>query len=211
MDVIATNQYDTVYHEHVRTYCLKALVALFEQYGMEVFRVERVSRYGGNIRAFTAPKGQRPVDNSVGELLRAEEAFGLYDGKVYQKFRDGVAKSRDDLVGLAMNARRSGMTLVGKACPGRCSTLLNYCAIGPHLMPYIAEQPTSLKLGLYVPGMHIPVVKDDVLIAEQPDLVVILAWHYGRPIGKLLRQMGLRSKLILPLPELTVWEGSVPD
>jgi hypothetical protein len=210
-DVVATAQYDTIYHEHVRTYCLKALVALFEQYEMEVFRAERVSRYGGNIRAFVAPRGRRPVDASVGILLREEEEAGLYDGAVYQRFRDRVAKSRDDLVYLANSARQSGLSLVGKSCPGRCSTLLNYCEIGTRLMPYISEQHTSLKLGLYLPGKHIPVVKDEVLLADQPDYAVILAWHYGKPIGKLLRQMGLKSKLVLPLPELTIWDGEVPD
>jgi hypothetical protein len=88
--------------------------------------------------------------------------------------------------------------------------LLNYVGIGPHLLPYIAEQPTSLKLGMYVPGVHIPVVEDSVLLKEQPDYVVLLAWHYGRPIGTLLREMGLKSKLVTPLPEVEVWEDRVP-
>ena len=90
MDVIERNQYDTIYHEHVRTYCLKSVVKLFSYYDMEVFRVERVSRYGGNIRVFTARKGLRPVEASVGDLLRREAEFGLYDSKVYADFRGRV-------------------------------------------------------------------------------------------------------------------------
>jgi hypothetical protein len=210
LDVIQGNQYDTIYHEHVRTYCIKAVVRLFSYYDMEVYRVERVSRYGGNIRVFTSRKGQRPVEASVAALIKVEQDFGLYDGAVYAQFRSGVEKSRDDFVDLAFKARQNGWSLVGKACPGRCSTLLNYCDIGPNLMPYISEQHTSLKLGMYLPGKHIPIVKDEVLLKDQPDYIVILAWHYGVPIGRILRDMGLKSKLVLPLPNLTVWDGAVP-
>ena len=210
LDVIERNQYDTIYHEHVRTYCLKAVIRLFSYYDMEVYRVERVNRYGGNIRVFTARKGLRPIEPSVGMLLKVEQEAGLYDGKAYADFRSNVEKTRDDLLSLVFKAKASGQLLVGKACPGRCSTLLNYCDIGPSLMPYIAEQHTSLKLGMYLPGKHIPVVKDVTLLKDQPDYIVILAWHYGQPIGRQLREMGLKSKLVLPLPAVEIWDGAIP-
>jgi hypothetical protein len=71
-------------------------------------------------------------------------------------------------------------------------------------MPYLAEQPTSLKLGLYLPGKHIPVVNNQILIDEQPDYVVLLAWHYATPIAQQLRACGLKSKLVVPLPEVQI-------
>jgi hypothetical protein len=122
-----------------------------------------------------------------------------------------VEKTRDDLIGLAYSAKVAGRSFVGKSCPGRCSTLLNYCDIGRYYMPYISEQHTSLKLGLHLPGKHIPIVKDEVLLRDHPDYIVILAWHYGRPIGRILRDMGLTAKLVLPLPTLTVWDGAIPE
>jgi hypothetical protein len=211
LDVIERNQYDTIYHEHVRTYCLKPIVKLFSYYDMEVFRVERVTRYGGSIRVFTARKGRRPIDSSVGNLLRTEQEFGLYDGRVYAAFGERVAKTRDDLISLAFKAKSDGASFVGKSCPGRSSTLLNYCDIGTYFMPYIAEQHTSLKLGMYLPGKHIPIVPDAQLTKDQPDYIVILAWHYARPIANILRhQMGLKSKLVAPLPNVTIWEGDIP-
>jgi hypothetical protein len=69
------------------------------------------------------------------------------------------------------------------------------------LMPYICEQPTSLKLGLHMPGKHMPIVDNQRLIDEQPDYVVLLAWHYAQPIAEQLRARGLRSKFVVPLPE----------
>lgn len=209
LDVIERNQYDTIYHEHIRTYCLKPIMNLFGYYDMEVYRVERASRYAGNIRIFVARKNRRPVESSVADLSRIEEEFGLYDRRVYTEFRSRVEKTRDDLLSLAFKAKANGLSLVGKSCPGRCSTLLNYCDIGTYFMPYISEQHTSLKLGMYLPGKHIPIVKDENLLKDQPDYVVILAWHYGQAIGRFLRDMGVTSRFVLPLPNVTVWDGEV--
>src|SRR3989344_1680552 len=61
LDVLEKNQFDGIYHEHIRTYSLKSLVTLFPYYGMEDFDVERGDRYGGNIRAYIARKGVRPI------------------------------------------------------------------------------------------------------------------------------------------------------
>lgn len=207
VDVLQKAQYDTIYHEHIRTYSLKSLVTLFAYYGMNVIRAERVSRYGGNIRAHVTKNPHRPVDASVGALLAAEEALGLGDEPVYAEFRRKSVESRTRLLDLAVSAASKGLRFVGNSCPGRSNTLLHYCDIGTGLMPYIAEQPTSLKKGLYSPGKHIPVVDNSILFEEQPDYVVLLAWHYAEPIAADLRRRGLKSKLIQPLPECVVLDS----
>jgi hypothetical protein len=204
LDVVEKGQFDTVYHEHIRTYSLKSLVVLFGYYGMDVVDVRRADRYGGNIRAYVARKGSRPVAPAVPALLAFEIERGLFDPQTYVRFRARVAKSRDDLMTLAYRARQSGAAFVGNSCPGRCSTLLNHYGMTRDLMPYLAEQPTSLKLGLYLPGRHIPVVDNQILIDEQPDYVVLLAWHYATPISQQLRARGLKSKLVVPLPDVEI-------
>jgi hypothetical protein len=203
-DIIKRVQYDTIYHEHIRSYSLRSLVRLFEVNGFTVVDAMRVERYGGTLRVFAAKGKGHPVSDSVARLLEEEQSFGLYDSGVYQAFREKVYRAKNDLLELSLSAFKSGQRLVGNSCPGRCSTLLNFTGITGELMPYIAEQPTSLKLGLHLPGKHIPVVNNEVLFREQPDYVVLLAWHYAEPIGKLLRERGLRSKLVVPLPEVRV-------
>lgn len=204
LDVFDKAQFDTVYHEHIRTYSLKSLVALFAYYDMEVFDVQRADRYGGNIRAYAGRRGARPIAAAVPELLRLEEDSKLFSPETYMAFRQRVADNRDRLMGLAFDARARGQSFVGNSCPGRCSTLLNHYGMTRDLMPYIAEQPTSLKLGMYLPGKHIPIVDNERLLREQPDYVVLLAWHYAQPIAKQLRDRGLRSKFVTPLPDFAV-------
>lgn len=203
VDVLLKAQYDTIYHEHIRTYSVGALVKLFELHGMTVFHAERVSRYGGNIRVHVS-KDRRSVASSVGELLKMEADLGLDKEGIYTEFRRKVFESRLKLQGFAVDANRRNASFVGNSFPGRANTLLHFCNLGIDLVPYIAEQPQSLKLGLYSPGKHIPIVNNQRLIDEQPEFVVLLAWHYAQPIAEQLRARGLKSKFIQPLPECRV-------
>ena len=60
---------------------------------------------------------------------------------------------------------------------------------------------------MFLPGKHIPVINNEMLIKEQPDYVVLLAWHYAEPIMKQLKARGLKSTFVIPLPDLTVVEN----
>jgi hypothetical protein len=179
-------------------------VKLFAYYDLTPFAARQVSRYGGNIRVYVAKRGSRTVGSSVSELLKLEAEAGLDRPDTYARFAQRAEKAKFDLLKLALDCKETGASFVGNSCPGRCSTLLNYVGIDKGLMPYIAEQPTSLKLGRYLPGKHIPIVDNERLFREQPDYVVLLAWHYAEPIAAQLRDRGLRSKLVVPLPELRI-------
>lgn len=205
-EILKGGQLDTIYHEHLRSYTLRSIVTLFDFYEFSVVDAREVSRYGGNIRIYVAKGRDRPRKTSVDELLRKEYEFGLHKPDCYAAFRGRAEKAKCDLLRLAIECKEQGLSFVGNSCPGRASTLLNYVGIDKYFMPYICEQPTSLKLGLYLPGKHIPIVDNQRLIDEQPDYVVLLAWHYGLPIGQQLRARGLRSKLVMPLPQVGILE-----
>ena len=96
------------------------------------------------------------------------------------------------------------MSIVGKSCPARASTLLNFYGITNKQIPYIAEQPTSLKLGYYLPVSNIPIVNSKILMKERPDYVLILAWHLWKPIVKKWKSRGLKTKFIIPLPKFKI-------
>lgn len=206
LNILREVQYDSIYHEHVRTYTLKSLIWLFEMYGFQVVDAQIVERYSGTIRVTAVKNGKERSAESVAAILEQEKGFGIYEEEVYERFRRKVDEVKMELLALAVRAHGERKQFVGNSCPGRCSTLLNFTGIGRDLMPYLAEQPASLKLGLHLPGKHIPVVNNEVLFREQPDYVVLLAWHYGKEIRANLRERGLRSRLVMPLPEVKIIE-----
>ena len=206
LDLLETVQYDSIYHEHLKYYALEPLVRLFDYYNFTVVDAERIPNYGGSIRVFAKKgKGHEPSDR-LQQLIEAEHAAGLYDSQAFYDFRDKVIKSKLELQALLVDIRQRGETVVGIGCPGRSVTLLNYCNIDHDLLPYIAEQSTCLKVGLYSPGNHLPVVDEQRMFDEQPDYALMLSWHYSEPIVQKLREKGLRSKIIIPLPEVHVLE-----
>lgn len=204
LDILETLQYDSVYHEHLRFYLLKPLQLFFDDHGFTLIDVERIPNYGGSIRVYAKKGSGHPVAQRVEDLIRQEEKVGAYDDKTYNAFADRVRASRRAIRSLVVNLTEKGERVVGIGCPGRAITLLSYCGLSSDLLPYIAEQSSSLKLDLYTPGSHIPVVDEVRMFEEQPAYGLILSWHYADPIIRKLREKGLRSKIIVPLPEVRI-------
>jgi hypothetical protein len=206
LNILETLQYDSIYHEHLRFYLLKPLQRLFDFHDFTLEDVERIPNYGGSIRVY-ARKGRGGASSAaVRELIALEEAKGCYDDATYDVFREQTESSRRALRSLVVSAYDEGKRIVGIGCPGRAMTLLTYCGLTPDLIPYIAEQSSSLKLGLFTPGTHIPVVDEKRLFAEQPDYALMLSWHYAEPIISGLRSKGLQSKIIVPLPKVRIFD-----
>ena len=197
-------QFDTIYHEHLRSYSLHALVKLFSYYDFTIVDVRKTDRYGGNIRCYLARGKGHTAKPSVQALLDEELRMGLNKSAYYATFRSKCEQLRDDFANLLRRLKVDGKSVVGNSCPARCSTLLNYAGVGREVMPYIAEQPHSLKLHQHLPGKHMPIVNNQRLIDEQPDYVVLLAWHLAEPIMQQLRARGLKSKFIVPMPEVKI-------
>lgn len=208
LDVIKGGQFDTIYHEHLRTYSLKSYIELFNQYDFTVTDVERGDRYGGNIRVYATKGKKKTVSPNVTKLLKLEKEFGLDKLETYVNFANRVKKARFEFMDFLFRTKKQRRSIVGNSCPARSSTLLNYYGVDKVLLPYLAEQPTSLKLNMFLPGKHIPIVNNQRLIDEQPDFVVILAWHYAKPIMEQLKARGLKSDFIIPLPDFKIVKNS---
>jgi hypothetical protein len=205
LDVLEKNQFDTIYHEHIRTYSLKALCTLAGMYGLEVFDVERGSRYGGNIRVYIARQGLREVMPSVELLLQEEESKGLHTREAWAAWRSRVHEQRDRMMEFLYHAKVSGLSIAGCSAPGRAATLANFYGIKRELVPYTGELHNSLKLNKFMPGCHILVRDNKCLVEEQPDYIILFAWHYAEEISRRLRAEGIRSTLLQPLPYFRIF------
>lgn len=204
LDVFERNQFDQIYHEHVRIYSLKSLVKLFPYYGMEVFDAKRTTTREGSIRIYAGRKGKHPISPEVKRLLQAEEKAGLFKPATWAKFKAQVEESRDKFLELAYAAKKKGQRVVADSCPTRGVVVMNYYGLNTGLVPYVAQLPGTEKVGKYMPGTHNPIVSNEILLKEKPEYVLILAWHFADFIIKNWRAKGLKSKFIIPLPEFKI-------
>ena len=201
LDLIDTLQYDTIYHEHLRFYSIKPMQDMMKRFGFSVVDAERIPNHGGSIRVYAVKGTEKNPSGRLQELVKQEEAYGLYETALYTTFARRVRQSKWKLMHLLSDLKMKGHRIAGIGSPGRSSTVMNYCGIGPDYLDYTAEQATSLKVGLFTPGTHVPVVDEKRLFEDQPEYALVLAWHLGETIPRKLRSKGLRSKFIMPLPD----------
>ncbi len=92
----------------------------------------------------------------------------------------------------------AGRTVAGYGATAKSATLLNFCGIGPGLVPWV-EDVTPAKIGRFTPGTHIPIVKPGD--RPVPDTYLLLAWNY---LGGVLRRerefTGGGGRFIVPGP-----------
>tara|TARA_A100001015_G_scaffold132086_1_gene146611 strand:- start:1497 stop:2726 length:1230 start_codon:yes stop_codon:yes gene_type:complete len=200
VDIIEDLQYDSIYHEHLRFYLVKPLIHLMEKHGFKIIDAIRIPNYGGSIRISATLNTDLKPNKNIKRLIDFEKRKGFYDKKKYKNFSKDVIKSKNNLIKILKNIKRKGENIVGIGCPGRSITLLSYCKINRNILDYIAEQSSSLKLNLFTPNTHIPVLDEENFFENQPEYALILSWHYGKSIMKNLRRKGYKGKFIVPLP-----------
>src|SRR5207244_10514369 len=49
LDLLELLEFDTIYHEHLSYFSVRALVRLFEAAGLELYDVERIRMHGGSL------------------------------------------------------------------------------------------------------------------------------------------------------------------
>jgi hypothetical protein len=206
LDVFEGNQFDEIYHDHVRVYSLKSLTKLFPYYGMEVFDARRMRTREGSIRVYVGFKGKHKISPEVKRLLREEVKAGLFKKSEWARFRKGVEESRTKVRELAMKCKKEGLKFVADSAPTRGVVLMNYYGLTPDLVPYVSQLPGTEKVGKYIPGTHNPIISNEFILKDKPDYILILAWHYADYIIKNWKAKGVKAKFVIPLPNFHIVE-----
>ncbi len=203
LDMIETLGYDAIYHEHLRYYSLRPLLRLFERFGLEIFQVERIASHNGSLRVYAAQKGVYQRDGSVDALLRVEENAGLDNRETYTTFAQRVVEHRKILLSTLKEIKREGGEIVGIGAPAKGNTLLNFCGITSELVSALLEK-SPLKIGVFAPGSHIPVLSEDLLSMKQPAFALILSWNLADELISKARANGYAGRFIIPFPQVHI-------
>jgi len=117
------------------------------------------------------------------------------------EFVGRVYRVREKLKSYIKDIKNRGMRIAGYGAPAKSTTLLNFCGIGGDFLDYIVDD-SPLKIGLYTPGTHIPVVGPDFIGKKKPDYILILAWNFAEEIlAKTKKYSSQGTKFIIPLPK----------
>ena len=205
--LIETNQYDTIYHEHLRYYSLTSLKYLFGMHDLEVFHATYIPTHGGSIRVYAAKTGQFKVNKSVSEILYNESK--VLTKEKFDEFKRLVVCSKFGLYKEIMLCAPNMMTRIGAiGAPSRASTLINYVGLNEDIIKFVLEAPGSNKIGKYSPGTKIPILEESVDTLNSVNHLLLLSWHIADEIKPKLRAKGYRGGFITPLPYVK-FEGGI--
>jgi hypothetical protein len=144
------------------------------------------------------------VSASVERIRQEEKELGLDDPETYRRFAENAETLGSNLTKLLHDLKGQGCSIAGYGAPAKAATLLNFCRIGRETLDYVIDS-TAIKQGRYIPGTKILIRPPDVLKAERPDYLLLLAWNYADAIlsqEKGLREQGVRFILPIPTPQV---------
>ncbi len=198
LEMLRRGEYDTIYHEHLSYMTVTAVARMAAAARLTLAGVERIPVHGGSIRARVSRSAT--VEPSVHEAIAEEEAGGLTGQASWDEFGSRAADNRDALVRLLLSLRDEGKHVAAYGAPAKGNTLLNYCGIDSSLVSWTVDR-NPLKVGLYSPGMHLPVLPVSEVMRRRPNYLLILAWNFADEIME--QQAAFASsggRFIIPIP-----------
>jgi hypothetical protein len=207
MELVAQNQFDTIYHEHFSYLSFTTVEEIFAHHGLELFDVDRLPTHGGSLRIHARHTGeeQPAVSPRVAALREEEAAIGVRSLDYYARFGEQVRETKRKLLEFLIDAKRRGCSVVGYGAPGKGNTLLNYCGIRGDFLDYTVDRSPH-KQGGFLPGTHIPILAPEEIERTRPDYVLILPWNLK---DEIMDQMSVIRKwngqFVVPIPEVRVF------
>ena len=186
--ILESDQFDTFYHEHPRTYSFRSFQFIAKSLGLNILDAQYVSRYGGNIRVFLG------VGN---EKIKPKVKENEFKDK-FLKIQNGIEKWKVETREKILNLRASLGKLRAKAFPGRAAILIKLLELNESHISAVYEIKGSMKVGHYVPGTRIPIKPEAELyeLNNQDKPILNLAWHIPGEVRANLTLNGYNGEVI---------------
>lgn len=186
LQLLANNEFDTIYHEHFFYFSLTAIHTICKKHGLNIFRVEELSIHGGSLRIYIQLCDQlRPVESSVTSMLEKEEKAGVRSTQLYDGLQLAAESIKKNFLTWLRAVQKEHKKIMAYGAAAKGNTFLNYCGVGSSDIQCIADI-TPKKQGLYLPGSHLEIVEEEYIQQYQPDYIIVLPWNFKQEINERL-------------------------
>lgn len=181
MDTIKDLTFDNIYHEHVNYWSVTTLSKFFDSFdkvGYSLFRAEHIDTHGGSIRCYVRRKEEDVLpEESVQEFIDKEGNLGIHDIGTFIRFKEDIEKVKKNTQRNIKTLTHIFPKIAAYGSPAKATTALNYFGITSEDILYTVDD-NPLKVGKFIPKVNIPIVSSNMLHAEIPDVVIVLAWNF---------------------------------
>lgn len=205
LPLVEQSQIDTIRHGHWVYLSLLSLQRLLGRHDLVVTRAIRVPVFGGSLRVTAGRSQDSPeIDPGVEEILAAECAIGLDDGRGLAELgRRGLEVAEHFRLHL-VHARETGVSIAGYGAPSKAPVLVALAGIDESLLPYTVDLSPE-KHGRRLPGTGIPILSPAELLLRRPEEVVVFTWDILDEVARQLHDAAVgidwTPRLYVPLPE----------
>ena len=203
-DLLENTVFDFIYHEHLSSFSVRPMQALFQRVGLKLIAVERVTTKGGSLRYFVQ-RGNGPLsdDGTVASMLAFEDRIGLYRKETFVAYSEKIQGLKAQALDFLVAAKRDGKSIAGFGASITCTTLIYHFDIGKYIDYLVDDNPA--KQERFSPGIHLPVLPSAVLGERKPDYVIILAWRFADIIIKKNHDyLENGGEFLIPVPEFKI-------
>lgn len=204
--MLEMNSYDTVCHEHLEFYALRQIKWMTDRIGFNILDVELNDVNGGSFSVMVSKSKRSDIPNpAVQKILDDEIQKGLDTLAPYVAFSKCAEESKRDLLEFIRAARAEGKVVAALGASTKGNVLLQYCGVTENEISCIGEVNAD-KFGSYAPGTWIPIIPEEVLLASNPDYLIVLPWHFRKFFESVDRLKNIT--LVFPLPSLCISKPS---
>ena len=193
--ILQQKQFDTFYHEHVRTYSVTSFSRIAEQLDCKIDEVIFPRRYGGNVRVYLKKNTSEKSDDDIKNILEQEKNFCLQFEKMENDIKEWIIFKKS-LIESKVNQFGA---IPAKAFPGRAAILIHLLGLNEKMISAVYEKSGSQKIGCYVPGTRIPILDEKEFFADEKLMrkpILNLAWHISEEIHNYLRKKCFDGEII---------------
>jgi SAM-dependent methyltransferase len=203
--ILSEFHYDSIYHEHIFYFTVKTLEEFFAKKQIHMFDCDYSPLSGGSIIAyFSAIK--KPVSDEQKKLIDKEVTSGLNLHSCWSDFGKKVHLHKKNMISIM--TQLLGFKTLAYGASARSSTLMNFCEINNKIIEYVIDN-SPLKQGKYTAGTNIKIVSVQEVDLNKYDYILITAWNFKEEIISSLKTLGYKNKFIIPLPNITIYDGKI--
>jgi len=202
LEMLRTNSYDTICHEHLEYYSIHDIKNIADQCNLKIIDIEFNSINGGSFSLSIAKKeSQYKEFKNLNTLLQDEIDFGINDLSIFESFQKRIDLTKRNLLETLNDFKNKGISVAGIGASTKGNVLLQYCNINKELISCIGEVNRE-KYGKFTPGTKIPIVPQEQVINENYNYFLILPWHF-KDFFKTSKIFSGKT-LIFALPEIEI-------
>lgn len=199
LDTIQGLYFDQVYHEHLQYYGVIPLVRYLNQFGLDIFDIQRVQTQGGSFRIYAKKKDYNTswVNPSVGAFIAKETSFDLYNDQTFCMFQKSIDRLAEQIRAFVQTSQSEGKTICCYGCPAKFALFSKVFGLTQTNIKYVVDD-SPLKQGRFSPGKKIPIVPRQHFIDNPTDYCLISVWNMSGSV--MSRNPEFKGKWVIPMP-----------